>query len=79
MIGQVFKIGDRVSTFSALNEGDETIWIVDKVELRVRLGEEPHIVYGIRKLNSYDDDPNGSCGFYFGEDELVGIESEYKD
>lgn len=77
MLTQKFQIGDRVITPAAKENNDETIWIVDGVELRVRLGEEPYIVYNIRKLNSYDDDPKGSCLSYFREDELIAVE-QYK-
>lgn len=76
MLKQKFQIGDRVTTPLARENGDKTIWVIDKVELRVKLGEESHIVYSIRKLNSYDDDPYGICCSFFTEYELVGIPTE---
>ena len=75
MLKQKFQIGDRVTTFAGQNAGDETIWIVDKVELRVILGREPYLVYGIRKLNSYDADLEGVACFYFRDTELVSLDS----
>ena len=76
MLEQKFQIGERVTTPAAIADGDKTIWIVDKVELRVKLGREPYLAYGIRKLNSYDEDSEGVGGFYFSEEELVNIAAE---